>query len=476
MTQLHFMGIGGIGMSGLARICRARGLAVSGCDAARNAMARQLAADGITVAAGHHPSHLGHDVDLLVYSSAVPSDHPELLEARRRRVRTISRGQLLGELLVGQHVVAVAGAHGKTTTSAMATALLRHAGWDPSFVVGGIVRSLGTNAQWGRGTYTVVETDESDGSFLRVFPDVAVVTNLDREHLNYYGTMERLLEAFRQFAAQVTPGGVVICCWDDPRVRETLGGPARMMTYGLHRGAALSVDQVQVDVPGTRFRVSFRGRSLGTFRLQVPGRHNVLNATAVIGIGLRLELPLVTIREALAAFTGTQRRFQVLRLPDDIWFVEDYAHHPAEIRATLSADTARLRHRLAVFQPHRYSRTQLLERAFSSCFDDVDGVIVTDIYAASEPPIPGVSGERLAHLIKARGHPCVRYVPRPDLPAYVRRIAAPGDTVFFLGAGDIGDLCHDVASQLRPSQRIAGVPHQHSDRRAGRVVRHTSQS
>ena len=453
--RIHFIGIGGIGMSGLARICLERGCLMSGCDSKLNANAHRLQERGASIAIGHHPSHLDEPADLIVYSSAVSECEPELAAARSRGLRTISRGELLGELAADRHLIGVAGAHGKTTTSGMASQLLIRAGWDPTVVVGGMMLSIGTNARAGRGAYLVAETDESDGSFLRLSPRIAIVTNIDREHLNYYQTFERLVAAFEQFVQQIPSDGMLIRCWDNPMIRQTLVHRS-MLSYGLEPGADVTVERVWLHGHGSRFRALYRGRSLGTFALEVPGRHNVLNALAVIGLGLTLEIPIITVREALAEFRGTGRRFQVTRLPSDIWVVEDYAHHPAEIQATLAADAVVGRHRVVIFQPHRFSRTKLLEREFSACFDRADGVIVTDIDPAFESPIPGVSGERLAGLIRAHGHPCVRYVPKQELCLFVSRIAQPGDTIFFLGAGDIGEICHDLATQLRAPARTAG--------------------
>jgi UDP-N-acetylmuramate--alanine ligase len=452
-TRLHFLGIGGIGMSGLASICVSRGCVVSGCDTSLGSAAKRLHQQGCFVTAGHDARHLD-DIDILVYSSAVGSNEPELVQARERGLRVLSRGELLGVLSATAHLVTVAGAHGKTTTSGMAAQLLIDAGWDPTVVVGGVMLSLGTNARPGAGTYLVAESDESDGSFLHLSPTIALVTNIDQEHLNYYHTFERLISAFQQFVDQIRPGGTLIRCSDDPIVREMLSRPFQM-SYGFEPGADVTADRVRLQGHGSSFRALYRGGSLGTFTLQVPGRHNVLNALGVISLGMTLELSLVTVREALARFKGTRRRFQVMRLPSDIWFIEDYAHHPAEIKATLAADTISERHRVVVFQPHRFSRTQSLERELSACFDRADGVIVTDIYPAFERPIPGISGERLAELIRAHGHPCVRYVPKRDLSLYVTRIARPGDTIFFLGAGDIGDMCHAMAAELHPSGRPA---------------------
>ncbi|MBI2496157.1 MAG: UDP-N-acetylmuramate--L-alanine ligase [Candidatus Omnitrophica bacterium] len=445
--RIHFMGVSGIGVSGLAAICRERGCVVSGCDPKLNGVARRLEAQGATVSVGHDARHVDGPIELLVHSSAVSAREPELLEARARGIRTMSRGELLAALAADRPLIAVAGAHGKTTTSGMASQLLIQAGWDPTVVVGGVMVSLGTNARSGAGAYLVAETDESDGSFLLLAPHIAIVTNIDREHLNHYRTFERLVEAFEQFVGHLAPGGVLIACADDAVVREALYSPGRI-TYGLEPGADVTAERIRLHGDGSSFQAVYNGRSLGPFTLQVPGRHNVLNALAVISLGLTLEIPLITAREALAGFEGTKRRFQRLRLPRDIWLVEDYAHHPSEILATLDADVVRDRHRLVVFQPHRFSRTQLLERELSVCFDHADGVIVTDIYPAFESPIPDVSGERLARLIKAHGHPCVRYVPREELTSFVRCIAQPGDTIFFLGAGDIGEMCHDLAARL----------------------------
>jgi UDP-N-acetylmuramate--alanine ligase len=453
-TRIHFMGIGGIGVSGLAAICLERGCVVSGCDTKVNAAARRLQARGASVAIGHDAKHLDAGVDILVYSSAVPSQEAELATARSKGVVTMTRGELLAALAAEKQLIAVAGAHGKTTTAGLASQLLVEAGWDPTIVVGGMMLAIGTNARAGSGSYMVAETDESDGSFLHLAPSVAIVTNIDREHLNHYRTFDKLIEAFEQFVGQLRPGGTLIRCYDDQLARRKLGATS-IINYGLDPAADVTAERIRLEGHGSHFRALYNGRGLGPFSLQVPGRHNVANALAVISLGLALELPLVTVREALAGFRGTGRRFQVFRLPSDIWFIEDYAHHPAEIQATLDADAVTERHRVVVFQPHRFTRTKLLERELTACFDRADGVIVTDIYSAFEPPIPGVTGERLAKLIREHGHPWVRYVPKPELSSFVGRIARPGDTIYFLGAGDIGEMCHDLAASLHTAARIA---------------------
>lgn len=450
--RLHFAGIGGIGMSGLARLCLKQGVSVSGCDVKLSSLSYQLQEGGISIAKGHDALHLDAGFDALIYSSAVSINEPELREARIRGLTVLSRGQLLAAFAAQRHLLAIAGAHGKTTTSGMTSMLLMNAGWDPSILVGGIMQGLNTNAHYGTGSYLVAETDESDGSFLHLSPQVAIVTNIDREHLNHYGSFEWLVEAFQRFVTQMAPCGTLIRCIDDPMIRSKLTYPSQL-GYGLSPDADVRAEQISYQGMGSRFQVSYNGRRLGTFTLQVPGRHNVLNALATISLALVLDIPLIVARESLAAFQGTQRRFQIFRLPGDILFVEDYAHHPSEIAATLSAGQGMGRHRLVVFQPHRFSRTASLEDAFASCFKSADGVIVTDIYPAFEAPIPGISGERLAQRIKDEGHPCVRYVPNSEIPTYVSRIARPGDTFFFLGAGDIGEMCHDLAAQLCATQR-----------------------
>ena len=453
--QLHFIGIGGIGMSGLARICHERGHAVAGCDVSDGHALRTLRQHGISIAIGHHPHHLTPEVGLVVYSSAVSPHEAELCGARALGIRTVSRGELLAELASSARLVAVAGAHGKTTTAGMASQLLVQAGWDPTVVVGGHVRSLGGNARSGHGRYLVAETDESDGSFLLLKPLLAIVTNIDREHLNHYQTFDNLVAAFRQFVGQLEPEGVLIRCEDDPVIRDVLSS-SHQITYGMSPQADVTAGAITPCGWGSAFTARYGGQRLGTFSLRVPGRHNVLNALAVISLGIALDIPLSLIREALWTFRGTSRRFELFQLPNDVWFIEDYAHHPAEIRATLAADPFTGRHRVVVFQPHRFSRTKLLEQEFTTCFEQADGIVVTDVYAAFEAPIPGVSGERMATLIKARGHPCVRYVPRTELPDYLTHIIQPHDTVFFLGAGDIGELCHELVAQLRSTNGIAG--------------------
>ncbi len=452
-SSIHFMGIGGIGVSGLARVCVSRGYKVSGCDHKKRGDAKDLTDKGVQIFEGHHPKHILQGVDVLVYSSAVEDHNAELLEARARGLRVMGRGEFLAEMAASKRLIAVAGSHGKTTTSGMAGQVLLEAQWDPTVLVGGIMLSQQTNAHAGEGQFFVAETDESDGSFLRTSPHIAIITNVDKEHLNYYETFDRLVRSFQTFIDKVKDPGSVIACIDDPVVRKHLYHRG-MMTYGTSHDADVTAEDFEFEGSHSTFRVRYRGRNLGKFRLRVPGRHNILNALAVISLAIHLDISLITVRDALWAYRGTKRRFQMVQLPNDIWIVEDYAHHPSEIRATLDAAHLGNRHRLVVFQPHRYSRTQSLESDFAACFQDADGVIVTDIYSAFEANIPGVSGERLAHLIQDQGHPCVRYVPKDDLSGYMRKVAQSGDTIFFLGAGDIGEFGRDLAQQLHTQEYI----------------------
>ena len=299
--HLHFMGIGGIGMSGLAAISLARGWRISGCDMKVSAAARKLQEHGAAISIGHSPIHLDAAVDTLVYSSAVRDDEPELAEARARGVETIARGKLLAELASSHRLLGVAGAHGKTTTSGMVAQLLLAAGWDPTIAVGGIMRSLGSNAHAGTGRWFVAETDESDGSFLHLWPEVAIVTNIDREHLNHYHTLQHVIEAFQSFVQKVPADGIFIRCADDPFTRSLQCRAMRQMTYGIDTEADLMADGIRLEGQGSRFTVGFKGCDLGEFQLNVPGRHNVLNALGVIAAGLRLDVPLITIKEALAS-------------------------------------------------------------------------------------------------------------------------------------------------------------------------------
>jgi len=438
---VHFVGIGGIGMSGLAEVLLELGYRVTGSDLKSSPGTQRLAARGAVIFEGHDAAHLA-GAKAVVVSSAVSPDNPEVLEARRLAIPVIPRGELLAELMRLKYGIAVAGSHGKTTTTSMVAAVLSHAGLDPTIVVGGRVGMMGgANARLGKSDYLVVESDESDGSFLKLAPILAVVTNIDREHLDHYtGGIQEIRAAFADFIGKVPFYGAAILCLDDENIQQILPSlNRRAITYGESSQAALHITEASSGHMTSKFHLEFRGRDLGCFELHVAGAHNVLNATAAIAVGLELEIPLETIREGLARFTGVDRRFQIRGTVRGISVIDDYGHHPTEIRATLAAARAcRYSHVHVLFQPHRYTRTAALMDDFARAFHQADTVHVMDIYAASEPPIQGVTAEALVARMHAFGHLGVRYVGSIDRGIEsVVAAAAPGDAILTLGAGSV---------------------------------------
>jgi len=437
---LHFTGIGGIGMSGLALLCRALGCEVSGSDARQTPLTRRLESLGMRIAAGHAAENVPAAARALVASSAVRPDNPEVAEARRRGLPVATRGELLAELMRGSRGIAVAGSHGKTTTTSMLACCALEAGLNPTVYVGTLAPFLaGWNARLG-GELFIAETDESDGSFLELAPECAVITNIDREHLDYWKTFEAARDAFLRFANRASISGVVVLCADDAHARGLLPElRRRAVTYGQAPEARLRVLDPRLSGAASRFRLAFDGMDLGEFVLPAPGAHNVLNAAACAAVLLHLGVDADTIRRGLAAYTGTGRRMEFKGRAAGVEVIDDYGHHPAEIRATLAALRLRAPKRLAVlFQPHRYSRTRLLLDEFVRAFHDADLVWVTDIYAASEAPLPGIDAQSLAAAIAAAGHKGCRYAG--SLEEAVRAAAAElreGDLLVTLGAGDV---------------------------------------
>lgn len=430
-------------MSGIAEVLLTLGYRVTGSDAAASENTRRLETLGGVVWIGHDAAHV-EGAQVVVVSSAVPESNPEVVAARAKVVPVIPRAEMLAELMRLKFGVAIAGAHGKTTTTSMVAAMLAHAGLDPTFVVGGRVDAMGTHARLGRSDLLIAEADESDGSFLRLSPAIAVVTNLDREHLDYYGSMDRLRAAFLEFVNKIPFYGVAILCGDDPHLRALLPHlRKRHVTYGRDASGGAPPDllatEIVVEGWGAGFHAGFRGQSLGEFRLNVPGVHNVSNALAAIGVGLELDVPLDLLRSGVAAFSGVERRFQIRGRRGGVTVVDDYGHHPTEIRVTLATAKAVWPGRLvAVFQPHRYSRTGDLLDDFATAFALADVVYVTPIYAAGETPVDGVSGETLAERIRATGHPAVYWEEKPSaLIDRLLRERQDGDVVLTLGAGDI---------------------------------------
>ena len=454
-TRIHFVGIGGIGMSGIAEVLVNLGYAVSGSDQKESDTTRRLGELGAVITVGHRAEHIG-SADVVVISSAVPASNPEVQEARRRGVPVIPRAEMLAELMRMKYGIAVAGSHGKTTTTSLVATVLHAAGLDPTAVIGGKLPSLGSNARLGQGEFLVAEADESDGSFMKLTPTVAVVTNIDPEHLDHYGTLEALKRTFVDFINKVPFYGLAVLCGDHPEVRSILPLVGkRHVTYGLSGGADYSASEVRFDGLRSRFVATRRtpsGRyeALAEVALAMPGIHNVQNSLSVLAVADFLGVPIATTCAALSGFQGVGRRFTVRGEAGGVMVVDDYGHHPAEIRATLAGARAGFSRRVvAAFQPHRYTRTRDLMGDFARAFHEADEVVVTDIYPGGEEPIPGVTAEALVRLMREAGHPAVHFVPRrADVAATVGPLLHPGDIFITLGAGDVGLCCEETLSWL----------------------------
>ena len=439
--HIHFVGIGGIGMSGIAEVLLNLGYRVSGSDVKRTAITDRLENLGGIICEGHAAANID-GANVLVTSTAVRADNPEVVEAVRKQIPVIPRAEMLAELMRLKYGIAIAGSHGKTTTTSMTAFVLTQGGLDPTVVVGGRLNAWGSNAKLGKGDFILVEADESDKSFLKLSPTIAVVTNIDREHLDFYKDLEDIQAHFVQFVNKVPFYGAVIICLDDPNVQAIIPQiTRRMITYGMTAQADIAATQVEVmhDRFGSAFNVKYRGLDLGRVQLNVPGMHNVSNALAAISVGLDLELSFEIIASALETFRGAERRFQVKGThSDNILVVDDYGHHPTEIRATLAAAKSSGRRLVTLFQPHRYTRTAALREEFARSFYDADVVLLTDIYAASEEPIEGITAQALAEDIERFGHRNVRYIGGVEQGAQaIADVVQPNDLVLTLGAGSV---------------------------------------
>ncbi|MFI5176918.1 MAG: UDP-N-acetylmuramate--L-alanine ligase [Vicinamibacterales bacterium] len=457
--RVHFVGIGGIGMSGIAELVANLGYRVSGSDLRRSDVTDRLASLGVTVMVGHDRQHV-EDADVVVVSSAVAPDNVEVVEARARRIPVIPRAEMLAELMRLRFGIAIAGAHGKTTTTSMVALMLERVGLDPTAVIGGRLSAFGSNARLGQGQYMVVEADESDRSFLRLSPTIAVVTNIDREHMDAYGSFERIVEAFGAFADRVPFYGAVVACVDDPAVRALVPRiTRRVITYGFSADAEVRGDVPVTDGRSGRCAVEFDvpgvpgGTGRGDLSLSVPGRHNLQNALAAVAVGLEIGLPFDRIRAALTDFRGAERRYEVRGEARGVTVVDDYGHHPAEIAAVLRAARDGSPDRLvAVFQPHRFTRTRDLLDDFGPALALADVVVLTDIYPAGEAPIPGVTLERFATAVRRHAGE-VHVVPKlDDLAAAVAKLARPGDLVVTLGAGSISSASPRILAALQAAE------------------------
>ncbi len=461
VRHVHFVGVGGIGMSGLAEILCTLGFDVSGSDLKGNDNTKRLEGLGVRILLGHAPGHVD-GADVVVYSSAISRQNPEFVRAQALEIPIIPRAEMLAELMRVKYNVTIAGSHGKTTTTSLVATVLRAAGLDPTVVVGGQVNSLGSNARLGAGDLFVAEADESDGSFLKLTPTIAVITNIDPEHLDHYGTHERIKDAFVAHANRVPFYGLNVLCIDHPHVQAIIPRiERRYVTYGVSKQADFRARNVRYNGLLTMFEVMRSGESLGEFTLHMPGAHNVLNALSVVAVADELEVPLSVTRDALASFRGVQRRFTVVGSPHfskngrdgDVLLVDDYGHHPAEVEATLDAAQRGFDRRVVVaFQPHRYSRTHALFEEFTRAFNKADLLVVTEVYPAGEAPIEGATGEALSRAIRAHGHHAVHYVA--DKKQVARKLLSflePGDMVIALGAGDINASVRELLATLSPS-------------------------
>jgi UDP-N-acetylmuramate--alanine ligase len=455
---IHFVGIGGIGMSGIAEVLCNLGYTVQGSDASEGANVARLRDKGIAISVGHKPENIA-GADVVVVSTAIKRDNPELLAARANRIPVVRRAEMLAELMRLKSCIAIAGTHGKTTTTSMVAALLDAGDLDPTVINGGIINAYGTNARLGAGDWMVVEADESDGTFLKLPADVAIVTNVDPEHLDHFKTFEAVQDAFRTFVENVPFYGFAVMCIDHPVVQTLVGKieDRRIITYGENPQADVRLMDLSPKGGGSAFKVAFRDRKTGTtheigdLTLPMPGRHNALNATAAVAVAHELGLVDATIRKALAGFGGVRRRFTKTGEWHGVTIIDDYGHHPVEIAAVLRAaresTTGRI---IAVVQPHRFTRLQSLFEEFCTCFNDADTVIVADVYPAGEAPIPGIDRDSFVLGLRAHGHREVTPLPAPAaLAGIVRGIASRGDTVVCLGAGNITQWAYALPGELK---------------------------
>jgi UDP-N-acetylmuramate--alanine ligase len=459
IRQIHMVGIGGIGMSSIAEVLLNRGYDVTGSDLKSTDVTERLAAEGATIYEGHAAEQVG-EADVVVYSSAIdPGENPETKEAERRRISLIPRAEMLGELIRMKFGVGIAGTHGKTTTTSMAGLVVAEGGFDPTVIVGGKVTAFGSNAVTGEGDIIVIEADEYDRTFLRLTPSLALITSIEEDHLDIYDDLDEIKDAFTQYANSVPFFGAAILCLDDPNVQAIVGDvERRVITYGTTRQAEVRATNIRREEMTTRFDVTVHGERLGEVEIQVPGMHNVRNALAAVAVGQELEIEFDQIRKGLTGFTGVRRRFEKQGEVGGITVLDDYAHHPTEIRATLDAAHQGFpgRRIVAVFQPHMYSRTQNFMDAFARSFFNADRLVLTDVYGAREEPIEGVTGERLAERAEQFGHRAVQYVPdKTDLPGHLQETTEAGDVVLMLGAGDIWRASEAFVESLENSNETA---------------------
>ncbi|MDP2922055.1 MAG: UDP-N-acetylmuramate--L-alanine ligase [Candidatus Omnitrophota bacterium] len=446
---VHFIGIGGIGMSGLAEVFHCYGYSVQGSDLRRSKVTDRLQGMGIDIKIGHMAENIT-GADLVVYSSCIRETNPEYMEAKLKNLPVLKRMEALALLMQDKKALAISGAHGKTTTTSLTALLLIEAGLDPTVFIGADVDFLGGNAKYGASNIMVTEADESDGSFILLNPLYSISTNIDREHMDYYGTMDNVLNAYKKFIENTKDEGCAFICAEDENLRViAAGSKKRILKYGLSDDADIKAENVKLmNLKGAEFDVRYKGSRLGRIKLSIPGNHNVVNSLGAIGVAMELGVDFNLIKGAIRKFKGADRRFRVTHLESDILVIDDYAHHPTEIKATLKAMDQSGRRVVAVFQPHRFSRTKDLKDQFGKCFDRADHLVVTDIYSADEKPIEGVSGKDIWESATKCGHKDAHFIAKNDIIKHLIDVVRPGDAVFLLGAGDIGELPFKIARAL----------------------------
>ncbi|HDP67160.1 MAG TPA: UDP-N-acetylmuramate--L-alanine ligase [Candidatus Marinimicrobia bacterium] len=451
LKKMHFIGIGGIGMSGLAELLNHWGYTVSGSDINYSDNILRLEKSGIRIFIGHHPKNL-KDADVVIYTSAVSSDNPELSKARKLGIPTIKRAKMLGEILrIRPNSIAVSGTHGKTTTTSLIGHIFTEAGCDPLIISGGVIQKLNSNVRSGNGDTIILEADEYDQSFLQLYPTHIVITTIDEEHLEIYSDMDNLKVKFTEFANRVPFYGKVIANEDDAHVKEILPEiTVPLLTYSLKREADLQVKNITLQQSHSTFNVYRNGNQLGTISLPLPGRHNIQNCLAAILISMEYELPFKTIQQAIETFRGVQRRFEIVYQSEDLVLVDDYAHHPGEIKATLQAARLGWKRRIvAIFQPHLYSRTQKLYKRFAEELEHADVLIILDVYPAREKPVPGVSGQLIEGILRTKGMSNVHYVHKlAEVPNLIKSLYKPGDMIITLGAGNVNTIIKTIKQDL----------------------------
>jgi len=456
--HIHFIGIGGSGMSGLASILLDLGYKISGSDLVSSKMTKRLADKGAIIFIGHNEDNV-EKADLVVISSAIPESNPEIRGARDRKITIIKRAEMLAKLMDNKYGIAIAGTHGKSTTASMISLLLEKGGFNPTVVVGGELNNFKNNAKLGKGNHIVVEADESDGSFLELNPQMAIVTNIEDDHLDHYKNMENILKDFRKFIGKIPDNGRVILCKDCDNVKGLVKQCGKSnISYGIFTEADLMAKDIELDKLNSKSKIYWKGEKIGELYLKVAGYHNILNALAAIAVALELGISFTEIAKTMETYRGVHRRMEIVASTDDnILIIDDYAHHPTEIKATLSAlrSSWQSRRIIAVFQPHRYSRTKLLAEKFGKAFFDADCVIINDIYSANESPISGISGETIFREIKKTNHRQIKYLPSKDnILSYLSKSVQPGDIVITMGAGDIWTVGQELAKQLKKTKEF----------------------